>query len=103
MFTSGELLTKAVDKVKSDGQYQYKKGPSRSSSQNDSEKDKPVPVKRAKLMKTERKREIESLNCINRRQHKKPTITVKQSKTPDQFHPVYGNFRTDQKAIQRKE
>ena len=58
MFTSGELLTKAVDKVKSDGQYQYKKGSSRSSSQNDSEKDKPVPVKRAKLMKTERKREI---------------------------------------------
>ena len=103
VFISGDLLTKAVDKVKSDGLYEYKKGSSRSSSQNDSASEEEKPVKRAKLMKTERKREIESLNCINRRQHKKPTITVKQSKIPDQFHPVCRNFRTDQKAIQRKE
>ena len=35
LLISGELFTKAVNKVKSDGVYQYKKGSSRSSSQND--------------------------------------------------------------------
>lgn len=64
VFISGDLLTKAVDKVKSDGLYEYKKGSSRSSSQNDSASEEEKPVKRAKLMSTERKREIESLSKL---------------------------------------
>ena len=57
VFISGELFTKAVNKVKSDGVYRYKKGSSRSSSLNDS-------VKRAKLMSSERNREIENLSNL---------------------------------------
>ena len=64
VFISGDLLTKAVDKVKSDGLYEYKKGSSRSSSQNDSASEEEKPVKRAKLMSTERKKEIESLSKL---------------------------------------
>jgi len=63
LFISGELFTKAVSKVKSDGVYQYKKGSSRSSSQNDSASEE-KPVKRAKLMSTERNREIENLSNL---------------------------------------
>ena len=63
LFISGELFTKAVSKVKSDGVYQYKKGSSRSSSQNDSASEE-KPVKRGKLMSTERNREIENLSNL---------------------------------------
>lgn len=64
VFISGDLLTRAVDKVKSDGLYEYKKGSSRSSSHNDSASEEEKPVKRAKLMSTERKREIENLSKL---------------------------------------
>ena len=64
VFISGYLLTRAVDKVKSDGLYEYKKGSSRSSSHNDSASEEEKPVKRAKLMSTERKREIENLSKL---------------------------------------
>ena len=64
VFISGYLLTRAVDKVKSDGLYEYKKGSSRSSSHNDSASEEEKPVKRAKLMSTEQKREIENLSKL---------------------------------------
>ena len=64
VFISRDLLTRAVDKVKSDGLYEYKKGSSRSSSHNDSASEEEKPVKRAKLMSTERKREIENLSKL---------------------------------------
>lgn len=64
VFISGDLLTRAVDKVKSDGLYEYKKGYSRSSSHNDSASEEEKPVKRAMLMSTERKREIENLSKL---------------------------------------
>ena len=64
LFISGELFAKAVNKVKSDGVYQYKKGSSRSSSQNDSASEEEKPVKRAKLMSSERNREIENLSNL---------------------------------------
>ena len=64
VFISGDLLTRAVDKVKSDGLYEYKKGSSRPSSHNDSASEGEKPVKRAKLMSTERKREIENLSKL---------------------------------------
>lgn len=64
VFISGDLLTRPVDKVKSDGLYEYKKGSSRSSSHNDSASEEEKPVKRAKLMSTERKREIENLSKL---------------------------------------
>lgn len=64
VFISGDLLTRAVDKVKSDGLYEYKKGSSRSSSHNDSASEEEKPVKRAKLMSTGRKREIENLSKL---------------------------------------
>ena len=64
VFISRDLLTRAVDKVKIDGLYEYKKGSSRSSSHNDSASEEEKPVKRAKLMSTERKREIENLSKL---------------------------------------
>ncbi|XP_028409256.1 uncharacterized protein LOC114531847 [Dendronephthya gigantea] len=61
----GTLLTKAVEKVRTDGSYTYKKGYSRSesSSSTSSEEDCKHP-KRAKLMSDERQKEIQNLSQL---------------------------------------